>query len=64
MLPIIFILPLMQLIILSNAASFEVKNIKFSYIDNEKSALSRQLIGQFEASEYFQIGTIRNPQPE
>lgn len=53
MLPIIFILPLMQLIILSNAASFEVKNIKFSYIDNEKSALSRQLIGQFEASEYF-----------
>ena len=55
MLPIIFILPLMQLIILSNAASFEVKNIKFSYIDNEKSALSRQLISQFEASNYFDI---------
>ena len=55
MLPIIFILPLMQLVILSNAASFEVKNIKFSYIDNEKSALSRQLISQFEASDYFEI---------
>ena len=55
MLPIIFILPLMQLVILSNAASFEVKNIKFSYIDNEKSALSRQLISQFEASDYFDI---------
>ncbi len=55
MLPIIFILPLMQLVILSNAASFEVKNIKFSYIDNEKSALSRQLISQFEASNYFDI---------
>jgi ABC-2 type transport system permease protein len=30
MLPIIFILPFVQLLILSNAASFEVKNIKFS----------------------------------
>jgi ABC-2 type transport system permease protein len=28
MLPIIFILPFVQLLILSNAASFEVKNIK------------------------------------
>ncbi|MDX1318306.1 MAG: ABC transporter permease, partial [Xanthomarina gelatinilytica] len=30
MLPIIFVLPLLQLIILSNAATFEVKNIKFA----------------------------------
>ena len=35
MLPIIFVLPLIQLLILSNAATFEVKNIKFSYIDND-----------------------------
>ncbi|WP_432670660.1 ABC transporter permease [Flavobacterium sp. SM2513] len=55
MLPIIFILPLMQLVILSNAASFEVKNIKFSYIDNDNSAASRELISKFEASDYFNV---------
>jgi ABC-2 type transport system permease protein len=55
MLPIIFILPLIQLLILSNAASFEVKNIKFSYIDNDHSTQSRNLITKFEASNYFNV---------
>jgi ABC-2 type transport system permease protein len=55
MLPIIFILPLIQLLILSNAASFEVKNIKFSYIDHDHSAASRELISKFQASSYFKI---------
>ena len=55
MLPIIFILPLMQLVILSNAASFEVKNIKFSYIDHDHSVASRELISKFQASNYFNI---------
>ena len=55
MLPIIFVMPLMQLLILSNAASFEVKNIQFSYIDNDRSSASRELISKFEASSYFKI---------
>ena len=55
MLPIIFVLPLVQLLILSNAASFEIKNIKFSYIDNDHSAASRELISKFQASSYFNI---------
>ena len=55
MLPIIFVLPLVQLLILSNAASFEIKNIKFSYVDNDHSAASRELISKFEASKYFII---------
>lgn len=55
MLPIIFVLPFIQLMILSNAASFEIKNIKFSYIDNDHSAASRELISKFEASKYFNI---------
>mgnify|MGYP003606631196 CR=1 FL=1 len=55
MLPIIFILPLLQLVILSNAASFEVKNIKFSYVDNDHSAASRTLLSKFQASDYFNI---------
>lgn len=55
MLPVIFVLPLVQLLILSNAASFEIKNIKFSYIDNDYSAASRELISKFQASNYFSI---------
>ncbi len=55
MLPIIFILPLLQLVILSNAATFEIKNIKFSYIDNDHSSTSRALIEKFDASTYFNI---------
>ena len=55
MLPIIFVLPLLQLLILSNAATFEVKNISFSYIDNDKSTSSKALIEKFNASTYFNI---------
>jgi ABC-2 type transport system permease protein len=55
MLPIIFVLPLIQLLILSNAASFEVKNISFSFVDNSHSEVSRALIEKFKASDYFTI---------
>ncbi len=55
MLPIIFVLPIIQLVILSNAATFEVKDIKFSYIDNDRTSFSRQLIEKFSASAYFNV---------
>ena len=64
MLPIIFILPLIQLLILSNAASFEVKNIKFSYIDHDHSASSRELISKFQASDSFKIVNQFNTKEE
>ena len=57
MLPIIFILPLLQLVILSNAATFEIRNINFSYIDNDHSTFSRALIEKFNASTYFNVTT-------
>ncbi|MGM5470852.1 ABC transporter permease [Flavobacteriaceae bacterium LMO-SS05] len=57
MLPIIFILPLVQLIILSNAATFEIKNIKFSFIDHDHSVTSRALVEKFNASNYFNVLT-------
>lgn len=57
MLPIIFAVPLLQLVILSNAATFEVKNIKFAYIDNDRTSVSRALIEKFNASTYFKVLT-------
>ncbi|MBU2940434.1 ABC transporter permease [Lacinutrix sp. C3R15] len=58
MLPIIFVLPILQLVILSNAATFEVKNIKFGYIDNDHSSTSRALVEKFNASTYFNVLTV------
>lgn len=55
MLPIIFILPILQLVILSNAATYEVKNISFSYIDHDRTSTSRALLEKFNASSYFDV---------
>jgi len=57
MLPIIFVLPLIQLMILSNAATFDVKNIKFGYVDHDHTSTSRALIEKFNASTYFNVLT-------
>jgi len=55
MLPIIFIVPIIQILVLSYAATFEVKEVKLAYIDNNKSEGSRELISKFEISSYFTI---------
>jgi len=53
MLPIIFIIPVVQLLILSNAANFEVKNIRIKVVDFDQSSTSRQLVEKFKAFPYF-----------
>lgn len=53
MLVIIFMLPVLQLLILANAASYEVKNIRFSAIDSDMTPYSRELLSKFRASAQF-----------
>lgn len=55
MLRLIFILPILQLLILSNAATFDVKNINITIVDNDQSPRSRELIQSFRASTYFKM---------
>lgn len=55
MLPILFVLPIVQLLVLSFAATFEVRHTPISLIDDDHSSLSRQLAERFEASPYFSI---------
>ncbi len=64
MLPIIFILPVLQLVILSNAATYEIKNIQFGYVDADNSSISRGLVEQFEASSYFNVSEIFSSEKE
>lgn len=61
MLGIIFIMPIFQLLLLANAATFEMKNIKIGFVDADNSASSRQLLSKFKASNYFDIvGQLHN----
>lgn len=55
MLPIIFAMPIIQLLILSYTATFEIKNVSLGIIDRDQSNSSRELVHQFGASPFFNI---------
>jgi ABC-2 type transport system permease protein len=58
MVPIIFGMPVIQLLILSNAATYEIRNIRFNVIDFDNSSFSRELISKFTSSEYFILNKV------
>jgi ABC-2 type transport system permease protein len=51
----IFALPVIQLIILPYAATYEIKNITLSVVDHDHSEYSRELINNFTSSGYFKL---------
>jgi len=55
MLPMIIVLPFVQLLILVNAATFDMKNIDVYVVDQDLSSTSRQLVGKFEASPFYNL---------
>jgi ABC-2 type transport system permease protein len=55
MLPIIFIVPVFQLIILVNAATYEMKHIRVSVVDLDLSGTSRKLVSKLQGSPFYQI---------
>lgn len=55
MLPIIFVMPVVQLVILVYAANLEMKEINMIIIDNDLSGFSRQLTDKFIASPFFNV---------
>ncbi len=55
MLPIIFIVPILQLLILSYTATFEIKNVDLVVVDMDQSMESRDLVGKFKGSPFFTI---------
>ncbi len=55
LLPMMTILPVIQLIVLSNAASNEVKNVNVVVVDQDRSEMSRRLIYKINASNEFSI---------
>ena len=55
MLPIIFVVPVVQLIILVNAATFEMKHIRIAVVDLDLSGISRKLVSKFQGSPFYQV---------
>ncbi len=55
MVVLIFLMPMIQLIILANAADYEVDNIKLYWLDRDGSEASRRLMGIFRSSRHFNI---------
>jgi ABC-2 type transport system permease protein len=55
MLPIIFFVPLIQLLILVNAATFEMKSIRLAVVDMDLSGSSRLLVSKFQGSPFYKV---------
>ncbi len=55
MLPIIFVVPIVQLIILVNAATFEMKHIRISVVDLDLSSISRKLVSKYQGSPFYEV---------
>ncbi|MFZ4741812.1 MAG: ABC transporter permease, partial [Bacteroidales bacterium] len=55
MMPIMFVMPIVQLLVLSFAATFEMKNIKIHIVDMDKTPQSRAMISKFKGSKFYTI---------
>lgn len=55
MIPVIFVIPLVQMILLTYAASLEMKGIRMGVVDQDYSQTSRQLVSKFRGSPFFEI---------
>lgn len=55
MLPIIFIVPIIQLLVLSYTATFEIKNVNLFVVDQDNSPDSREIIAKFKGSPFYTI---------
>ncbi len=55
LLPMIFAMPIIQLLIMPMAADYEVKNINLSYVDHDHSVYSQKLLSKIISSGYFKL---------
>jgi ABC-2 type transport system permease protein len=51
--PLLFLAPIIQLIILGYAATFDIKNIETTVLDRDQTPLSRKYLHRFKHNRYF-----------
>jgi len=55
MLPMIFVIPIMQMLILVFAATYDIKRIDLVVVDKDMSSTSRELIAKFDGIPFFNV---------
>jgi ABC-2 type transport system permease protein len=60
MIPIIFVMPIMQMLVLVYAATFEMKNIDFGVMDADKSITTNEFVQKLSASPFFNLKATSN----
>lgn len=60
MLPMLTVLPVMQVILLSFAANYEIRNLKLCVVDQDRSTVSQRLVESFTASGFFELTGYAN----
>lgn len=63
MLPILFVMPLVQLLILVHAASLDIRSVGVMVRDNDGTAASRELIKAIEASTILELRAVVRDAP-
>lgn len=64
LLPLIFIMPMIQLLIMPLAANFDVKNVNVAIVDHDHSSYTQQLVNKISASGYFRIASYTDSYKE
>jgi ABC-2 type transport system permease protein len=55
MLPVIFVIPIVQLLVLAYAVTFEIRNINLVIVDQDNSTMSRALVSKFKAPKFYTV---------
>lgn len=58
MLPIIIVMPIVQLLVLSFAATYELRDVDFAIVDHDQSELSRTIGSKFQSTGYFSLKEV------
>ena len=56
--PVIFVMPIVQMLILVNAATLELKNADVYIVDQDMSDASRQLVNKLEGNPFFNVTSV------
>lgn len=64
LLPMLFVVPIVQLLILPLAADYEVKNICITIMDHDHSTYSQALVSKISASGYFKLSGYASSFPQ
>lgn len=63
MLPLVFVAPILQLVLLGYAANLDVRDLPLAVYDLDQSAMSRDLTERFLNTRYFHsVGSVEDPQ--